>query len=255
MLLLLTGTIDPAVFNNTNVKVTSAEERLGQYVDSIRKYISLDMFSSVVFVENSGYAFPIEEMQALANKHNAEFEIVRITTDIQKTITLGKSYGEADCIEQGLRKSELAKNEEYFVKCTGRVFVRNLDKMCKKHRNANRFVIREDRGWCYSVVFQMNTAEYLEKFSCVKAMCNEAEGIDIETAMYNVIVNKNVKFRAFRTYPYIEGVCGTTGENYTREYGFLNFLVKIGFFDINFLSKHFYRKIIGIGYKLMHFFK
>lgn len=252
MLLLLTGTINPSVFNNTNVKLISAQERLSQYVDSIKKYISLNMFSGIVFAENSGYDFPTEEIKKLANEHNSQFELVRVNTDVQKTIRFGKSYGEADCIEQGLLNSMLAKSEEYFVKCTGRVFISNLDTMCKKHRNANRFVIREDTGWCYSVVFQMNIAEYLDKFGCVKELCDESNGVDIETAMYNVITKKNVKFRAFRTYPYIEGVCGTTGENYTREYGFLNFLVKIGFFDINFLSKYIYKKFIGVAYKLIH---
>lgn len=255
MLLLLTGTIDPSVFNNTNVKITDAEERLAQYRDSIKKYIELNIFSGIVFAENSGYPFSVGEIEVLAERHNSKFEFVRVHTDVHKTVTLGKSYGEADCIEQGLKNSKLAKNEECFVKCTGRVFVRNLDKMCKKYRDMNRFVIREDRGWCYSVVFQMNIAEYLDKFSRIKDMCDERNGIDIETAMYKIITEENIKFKAFRCYPYIEGVCGTTGAEYTNEYGFLNFLVKIGFFDINFLSKYIYKNLIGIAYKIIHLIK
>lgn len=62
MLLLLTGTIDPSVFNNTNVKITAAQERLEQYVTSIKSYIDTEIFANVVFVENSGAAFPLEEI-------------------------------------------------------------------------------------------------------------------------------------------------------------------------------------------------
>ena len=127
MLLLLTGTIDPSIFNNTNVKITAAQERLGQYISSIKSYIDTGLFGNVVFVENSGAAFPLQEIQEYARQKNQNFELIQIKTDVEKTIELGKSYGEADCIEQGLLRSELAKNEEFFVKCTGRVFVKNIN--------------------------------------------------------------------------------------------------------------------------------
>lgn len=241
MLLLLTGTIDPSVFNNTNVKITDAKDRLDQYVTSIKKYIDTEVFHNVVFVENSGAEFPTEEIQKYAQDRNQSFELVRIKTDVQKTIELGKSYGEADCIEQGLLKSELAKKEEYFVKCTGRVFVKNIKKLCGKHQNVNKFLFRDDMDWCYTLIFQMNIEEYKRHFFRSKQLCDERVGIDIEKAFYKIIMEDSIKFRSFRSYPNVEGVCGTTGTMYNEKFVMKNFFTKLGLFSHNPLNKFVYK--------------
>ena len=241
MLLLLTGTIDPSVFNNTNVKITAAHERLEQYVSSIKEYIDTEFFSNVVFVENSGADFPLEEIQQYALAKHQNFELIQIKTDVAKTIELGKSYGEADCIEQGLLKSELAKKEEYFVKCTGRVFVKNIVKLCGKKQNVNRFLFRDDMDWCYTLIFQMNIEEYKAHFFRSKEICDERKGIDIEKAFYKIIMEDNIKFRSFRSYPNVDGVCGTTGTMYNEKYVMKNFFTKLGLFSHNPVNKFIYK--------------
>ena len=52
--LMLTGTINPAAYNNTNVVLTDAEERLKQYERAIAYYIKETKFEKIIFVENSG---------------------------------------------------------------------------------------------------------------------------------------------------------------------------------------------------------
>ncbi|MBO5421420.1 MAG: hypothetical protein J6A67_05720 [Clostridia bacterium] len=241
MLLLLTGTIDPSVFNNTNVKITAAQERLEQYVDSIKKYIDTGIFENVVFVENSGAEFPLPEIQKYAQQKKQKFELVQISTDVTKTIELGKSYGEADCIEQGLMLSELAKEEEYFVKCTGRVFVRNIDKLCGKKQCVNKFLFRDDMDWCYTLIFQMNIQEYKDHFFRAKQICDERVGIDIEKAFYKIIMEDNIRFKSFRSYPNVDGVCGTTGTMYNEKYVMKNFFTKLGLFSHNPFNKFIYK--------------
>lgn len=241
MLLLLTGTIDPSVFGNTNVKITAADERLEQYVNSIKKYISCGIFRNIVFVENSGYPFPEKDIKILAAEHDSEFELVRIKTDVEKTLKFGKSYGEADCIEQGLLNSKLAKKEEIFVKCTGRVFVENIDKLCAKKQNVNKFLFRDDMNWCYTVIFQMNIEEYKKYFFRSKQLCNEKNGIDIEKSFYMIIMENDIKFRCFGSYPKIDGLCGTTGTSYNEKYAMKNFFTKLGLFSHNRFNKTIYR--------------
>lgn len=241
MLLLLTGTIDPSVFNNTNVKITAAQERLEQYVTSIKSYIDTGVFANVVFVENSGAAFPLEEIQEYARQKNQSFELVQIKTDVAKTIELGKSYGEADCIEQGLLRSELAKKEEFFVKCTGRVFVKNIKKLCGRKQNINRFLFRDDMDWCYTLIFQMNIQEYKDHFFRSKEICDERKGIDIEKSFYKIIMEDGIKFRSFRSYPNVDGVCGTTGTMYNEKYVMKNFFTKLGLFSHNPFNKFIYK--------------
>lgn len=241
MLLLLTGTIDPSVFNNTNVVITSATERFEQYYHSIKNYIDTGMFSSVVFAENSGYPFPIEEMIEYAKKFNTQFEYVRVVTNIQKTIELGKSYGEADCIEQGLEKSVLAKNEDYFIKCSGRVFIKNLKKMCKGNKRCNKFLFRDDMQWCYTLIFQMNIDEYKQHFYRCKVLCNERNNVDIEKTFYKIILEDKINFKCFRSYPNIEGLCGTTGNPYNQRYYLKSFCTKLGLFSHNPINKFIYK--------------
>lgn len=241
MLLLLTGTINSSIFNNTNIVISSTNERYKQYYHSIKKYIETGIFSSIVFAENSGYSFPVEEIKNYALKFGTNFEFVPVTTDIQKTIELGKSYGEADCIEQGLEKSELAKKEEYFIKCTGRVFIKNIEKLCKKNKNCNKFLFRDDMEWCYTLIFQMNIAEYKKYFYQCKSLCNEKEGIDIEKSFYKIIMQNNIKFKCFRSYPNVEGLCGTTGKAYNEKYHMKNFFTKLGLFSHNPFNKIIYR--------------
>lgn len=66
--LLLTGTIDTKVFNDTNVVVTDTQERYNQYIETICRYISDSKFDKIVFVENSGYGFPVDTINSLAKK-------------------------------------------------------------------------------------------------------------------------------------------------------------------------------------------
>lgn len=66
--LLLTGTIDPNVFNTNkddkpiNVYLTDARERLNQYNAAIERYIKESSFDSIVFAENSGAKFDLEHV-------------------------------------------------------------------------------------------------------------------------------------------------------------------------------------------------
>lgn len=71
--LLLTGTIDPNVFNTNkddkpiNVYLTDARERLNQYNAAIERYIKESSFDSIVFAENSGAKFDFQRFELLAS--------------------------------------------------------------------------------------------------------------------------------------------------------------------------------------------
>lgn len=73
--LLLTGTIDPNVFNTgvdekpINVYLTDASERLSQYNISIERYIKESAFDRIVFAENSGAKFDAERFELLAEQY------------------------------------------------------------------------------------------------------------------------------------------------------------------------------------------
>ena len=73
--------------------------------------------------------------------HNCveQFEYIYVKTDIEKTIRLGKSYGEAVLMEYGIKYSELLKEEEFIYKCTGRVLVKNINSLIHKEKNIHTY--------------------------------------------------------------------------------------------------------------------
>ena len=119
---LLTGTIDSALYNNTGNKVKNIRERYHMYTDSIEAYIKESVFDNIVFTENSQYDFPADRFFKMAKKYNKRFEYVKCPSYVEKTIKHGKSYGEARIIEDALKMSSLLQESSTIYKITGRIF-------------------------------------------------------------------------------------------------------------------------------------
>lgn len=233
--ILLTGTIDTTVFNNTNVKVTDLQVRLRQYCEAIEFYIAKTSFDKIVFAENSGYAFDCEKYKKIAERYGKHFELVRVITDYEKTISLGKSYGEADCIEQGVIKSQLLSDEKSFYKVTGRVIVRNIHKIIDKS-DCSRCIFRNDLKRCYTVFFKLNMEDFKKYFTDCKERCNESKDIDIETVFYQIIIENDLQIKTFRYYPQYDGIIGTIGIAYNDPKFTLlikNICLRLGMFSKN----------------------
>lgn len=212
--LLLTGTINPGFYNNTNVVLTNPHKRLLQYETAINYYITNSMFDNIIFVENSLYEFNADKFQKLAHKYNKHFEYIPIITDKNKTIQYGKSYGEADCIYKGITLSKLLQNEKSFFKITGRVILKNDNKFIKYNDDKSRFIFRNDLQKCHTVFFKANIEEYRRFFFNVQEQCNESKNIDIETVFYQIVSENQLKIRTFKNYPLLYGTSGTNGESY-----------------------------------------
>lgn len=105
--LLLTGTIDSSVYNNTGNIIQNVAERLNQYESSIEKYISSTPFDIIVFIENSGYAFDELKYKKLAKIYGKEFEFIPGKICKDEILAHGKSFGDAYLIAEALEKSSL----------------------------------------------------------------------------------------------------------------------------------------------------
>lgn len=233
--ILLTGTIDTAVFSNTNVKLTDTAQRLVQYEKAICFYIQETELEKVIFVENSGYAFDTDKFTAMAKASGKAFEFIPIRTDQEQTVSKGKSYGEADCIEQGILKSQLLKDEKAVYKVTGRVIVRNMDTLLDQD-DLSKFVFRNDLHRCYTVFFKMNISDFKQCFTDAKNKCDEANDVDIETVYYNLIKDADMELGNFKRYPQYDGIIGTLGIAYNDPQFALfvkNLCLKLGLFSLN----------------------
>ena len=171
--LLLTGTIDSSVYNNTGNLIRDIETRKQQYENAIERYIKETPFTPVVFIENSGFDFNAEYFKAMAAQEGKQFEFISGKVCVEEIVRYGKSYGDAYLIWEGLQKSELLKEYDFFYKITGRIFLKNAKKICKtRDKYRNEFVVYSGMGWCFTNIFKANKADYLRVLGEVFLDCD-----------------------------------------------------------------------------------
>lgn len=249
--LLLTGTIDSTVYNNTGNVITDVSERLSQYESAIYRYLTESPFNRIVFIENSGFVFDSVKFGNIAKSLGKEFEFIQGTICREKIIRYGKSYGDAFLIHEALQKSTILGNENFFYKMTGRIFLLNSDLMVKYARKyRNEFIIYPGIHWCLTYFFKANKEDYIEVLDDVFNDCDETTTHDIEISFYYRLkeAHKNKRIQVCRTpaFPYIEGKMGATGQDYSGRVIHqlvLNILVRFGVFTFDSLFSKVFWKI------------
>ena len=238
--ILLTGTIDvSSSFGGVNkVAVNSTVERLKQYESAIERYIKISVLDTIVFVETSNYNFDSDHFFKLANKYNKRFEYITFQGDYEKVKLKGKSYGEAEAILYGIQNSNLLKEEETIYKATGRIFLKNSERIVKnKDKVRNEFIsfTKLDYGRCVTWFFKFNKSDYLKYFADCQFNCDESNGFDIEKVFFDIIVNNDIEQKPFVCYPRMNGIIGGLGINYDKsilKYFIFDILIKIGGFTV-----------------------
>lgn len=229
--LLMTGTINSGYFGNVETKISDVETRKIQYYETIEKYICESNFDNIVFAENSDYPFDALYFDWLSQKHGKQFEYILVKTDIAKTQSNGKSYGEAHLISEAVKKSKYIQSEKVFYKVTGRVFVANINKLIN-NKPSCQFITRYNSKWCLTVFFKANVEVFNRCLANIEDLCNDYSDASIEATYYRRLTNEKVS--CFKVYPDLRGVVGSTGVPYTRSKKNLfikNLLVKIGYYD------------------------
>jgi hypothetical protein len=241
--LLMTGTINSGYFGNVETKISDVELRKMQYYDTIEKYILKSNFDNIVFAENSDFPFDFSYFDELSQKHGKQFEYIAVNTDIAKTQTNGKSYGEAHLISQAVKRSKFINLEKAFYKVTGRVFVANINKLIN-NKPSCQFITRYNSKWCLTVFFKANVEVFNRCLADIEDLCNDYSGASIEATYYQRLMNEKVS--CFQIYPDLRGVVGSTGIPYTRSKKNLlikNLLVKMGYY--NYRSR-FYAPLLNL---------
>ena len=214
--LLLTGTIDSEVYNNTGNLIKDIQVRLTQYENAIERYIKDTPFNPIVFIENSGYKFDDMKFENMAADYGKNFEFISGKVCVEEIIEHGKSFGDAYLIAEALEKSQLLSTCQYFYKITGRIFLKNSKKICKTvNKYRNEFIIYTGMGWCLTNIFKANKEDYLRILEDVYKDCDEVTVNDIEISFYKRLMNADIEMGSFETYPYFEGTMGATGRSYS----------------------------------------
>jgi hypothetical protein len=130
LVLVLTATIIPRS-GVEGVQRSDPRQRMSDYIETLDYYLSLPdhVVDRVVFLENSGYDLSELERHALQSSGGKRLEFLSLPANPALPPT--KIHGELQMLEDGLRLSSLIKEDDIFMKITGRLRLLNLDDFIK----------------------------------------------------------------------------------------------------------------------------
>lgn len=141
-LLLVTATIAPSKDMPSNA-LTDAVERLDHYAQALRSYLSFPGAypDQILFCENSGYDLaPLRSIASDENPHGKPVHFWSFAPEAPPE--LGKGYGELEILDRAYETHLAGLSEDTVVwKVTGRLVVKNLDRVIRSRPAAARFYI------------------------------------------------------------------------------------------------------------------
>lgn len=213
--LLITGCISPNK-NIYKLKLKDEEERLRQYLQSIKYYIEETKFKKIIFCDNSGNK-PNEKIVELAKICGKEFEWLYFIGNLEKVVKQGKGYGEAEIVKYVLEHSELISEQDYLVKVTGRLLVKNIDLLIKMSNGDVRIwpiKVEELRFYINTRIYMMPVKIYKKYMFDIENLIDDYNGIYLEHAFGICLKKSRIEYKKFRVAPWIEGMSASTGRIY-----------------------------------------
>lgn len=215
VVLLITGCISPAK-DITLLALTDASERYQQYIKSIKYYILNTRIKRIVFCDNSNYP-PDKSLVDFAKEQNKELEWLSFLGNVRMVQERGKGYGEAEIVKYALENSKLIKPNDYMIKVTGRLVVKNIEillGLSKRKLCIRPCAVRNGSFYINTQIHMMKVEEYSKSFKGIEKLINDSQGIYLEHAFAICIRNNNLKYKKFIVAPWIEGTSGSTGREY-----------------------------------------
>lgn len=218
MLAIITGTIRPTNLV-TQLKIRNEEERLFQYLESLKFFIESKAFTKIIFCENSNYgAGGLAALEEMARDNGVKLEILSFQGDIQQVERQGKGYGEGEILDYVFDHSDLVEREPFFIKITGRMKVMNIQKLVsvmkpeKSYFNIPNSTLRT----LYDTrIYGMPTEQFKRCFREVYHKVWDNQGIYLEHIYTQTLKENGIKVTNFPRYPRIVGISGSTGGSYT----------------------------------------
>ena len=231
--LIITATINPKKI--PFLKRTSQHDRLNDYISSFNKWCKSPFIKDIIFVENSGYDLSFFRE---CSKHYPKKRIEIISTDKNNSFDkkLGKGYGEYLCFNEIIKKSNLIKKNNFFLKVSGRYFVKNFKQFIQeflKYKPDMYVNLKDNLKFADSHIFGGSTI-FFSKYILLNAKkINDTKGIFMEHCLAQSVLEgivDGLNFKNFRIYPNIEGIIGTNNKKIKTNFIKLfrnNFYLKI----------------------------
>lgn len=194
--------------------IRDERERTLQYLSALVAWSRATRIRRIVFVENSNTNFDFGPVARMLEDAGKELELLIFdgNKDVEQ---YGKGYGEGEILEHAFRHSRLLRASPDFYKVTGRLFVRNFDKVSEATTYSEAFRLKAKEGRApkavttfYKCSVELFEARLLDSYRNV----TDEEGHRIEQAYYYQLANLGI--RDFAVKPRIVGHSASTGKIY-----------------------------------------
>ena len=174
----------------------------------------------IVLADATGTNLLTAHEEAEIDKSETRVEQINYKQDSEFVIRKGKGYGEGRLIEYAINNSELLAREEYFFKCTGKVYVRNFPAIAGavKANNISNLFWRYMGDGSWTQPFADCRFYYTSKSFARNHLlpayfeANDSGNVYCESRLHEAL-DRNMKAgRSER--PLIAGYAGATGETY-----------------------------------------
>lgn len=219
MLIIVTGTIKPSN-NIPDLYLKDSTIREKQYKESLIKLLRVTNANKIVFCENSNARVDFQDLYKLAKYNKKQFEFIQLKGNEQKTIFQGKGYGEGEIIEYVLKNSDLIKDENFFYKLTGRLFIKNLDKIIKNTNKYNNYFntdLKHVTNMVDTKFYGVKIEDYKKYFLKAYESVDDSNNLYLEHIFYNIIRQNKIPHKNIPVYPIVLGESGSTGSIYREK--------------------------------------
>lgn len=233
--LLLTGSIE--VDNVIFTKRNNTELRLNDYRKTIKKYRKIKGIN-IVFVENSNYLVDKLDKCFLEDDN---FELLTFNGR-EDSMERGKGYGEMKCFIHAFTHSNLLKNAEYVIKCTGRNYAPKIRYLIEFLQKENYNVIGDfwtNLDFFDSRIFAFTPDFFLNFFLKYENKINDYEGNYFEHSLAKAVHESLSKSSTYHPLPIpllVQGFSGTGDYKYDTVYR--TFKIKSKFYLKRFLNEY-----------------
>lgn len=203
-------------------KISNPQTREYQYVESILFYLNETNINKIILCDNSGFDYSKYNLQKIALQKNKEIEVLAFVGEHENVAKWGIGFGEGEILKYVLVNSKLIKQNDTFFKVSGRIIIKNLNRIIKKtNYKSNYFNQIRSR-----LIFPENKVDTRFYF-CQKSLfintlydsyknVNDPQGYYLEHSYYDDLKNYKRKFSDFRIIPNYQGVSGTLGIKYSE---------------------------------------
>lgn len=220
MLIIVTACVDPNP-KMPNTVIRDRNTRFEQYLNALLFFLNVDSITDIIFCDNSNADADYSRILVEAERKGKRIEILKYMQDTSCSISKGKSFGELCIMDYILNNSKIIGEYNNFYKVTGRLIVKNVDKITKKIRRNkdNGFVflgnpVKESSKKIDTRFYYMKLSDTRRLISKLYDTVDETKGFTLERSFYEGICELNIPFDFLPRYPDYIGISGSTGIDY-----------------------------------------